>query len=276
MTAPGNPPIAGTVERWAWDLVAGASWSAKLRPPPVPDAWEVDPPARRPRAPGRPAELRVVPRSPRTPRPGALARPEARARLVAALAHHELQAAELFAWGLLAFPAAPRAFRRGLLRLALDELRHLREYAEHLRACGSALGEHPVRDWFWERVPRCRSPLELVALLGLGLEGANLDHSARWAEHLRAAGDDAGAALLERIGREEVAHVRFAARWFRRLDPVGAASLDFDAWAARLVPPLTPALLRGRPLARELRARAGLGPEFLDRLDACRLEPSGS
>ena len=203
-------PPAATVERWCFDLIRADELDAKLGPTPPPDlaadeAWEVNPPVRSALRPSRPAPLVVCERSPRTPRPGALARREVRAGLIHTLLHHELQAAELFAWGLLAFPEAPRAFRAGLVRLALEELRHLRLYAGHLRELGGEIGAHPVRDWFWQRVSTCASPLEFVALVGLGLEGANLEHSARLAAQFRAAGDEAGARVLEVVERDEVA-----------------------------------------------------------------------
>ncbi len=63
-----------------------------------------------------------------------------------------------------------------------------------------------------------------VAALGIGLEGANLDHTARFAERFRAVGDEAGAALQERICAEEVPHVRFAASWFARWRAMEAPS----------------------------------------------------
>ena len=98
------------MERWAWDYVRADTLAAKLAPPPRPTAWESAPPARDVRA-GRPAELTPIERPPKTPRPGALVDPAKRAQLVHTFFHHELQAAELMLWALLAFPDAPRPFR---------------------------------------------------------------------------------------------------------------------------------------------------------------------
>jgi uncharacterized ferritin-like protein (DUF455 family) len=262
-------PARGTLERWCWDFVRDDELGSKCAPPAAPApreaaSWEHDPPPRRLLAPGRPRELRVESRAARTPRGAALRRDEVRARLVHTFLHHELQAAELFAWAVLAFPAEPRAFRAGLVTLCREELAHLELYAAHLGRLGFAFGDFPVRDWFWERVPRCPDALAFVALQGLGLEGANLEHSRRFAELFRAAGDEAGAAVLERVEREEIAHVAFAHTWFERLS---GSPLSYESWRDRLPPPLTPALLRGRPLNRRARERAGFDRAFLDRLE---------
>jgi uncharacterized ferritin-like protein (DUF455 family) len=259
-------PPAGTVEAWCLELVACHELEPKLRAC-VPTAleWERDPPVRRLAEPGRPDELVRLSRARRTPRPAALSSPRARARLVHAFLHHELQAAELFAWAILAFPETPRAFRAGLLRLCAEELGHLRLYRGHLGELGHAFGDFPVRDWFWERVGGVRDALSFVALLGLGLEGANLEHCARFASQFRAAGDARGARILERIEQDEIGHVAFARRWFERWT---GTPLDYERWRAALPSPLTPALLRGRPLNRAARARAGLDPAFLARLEA--------
>lgn len=262
------PPPAGTVERWSFDLVHARDVEAKLaaRPPDLDDdrSWEPDPKERRAVAPGRGAGFEVVERSPAAPRISALANPRARAQLFHTFAHHELQAAELFAWAVLAFPSTPRAFRAGLVRLAREELAHLRLYRAHLLELGLDYGALPVRDWFWERVSTCATPLQFVALQGLGLEGANLEHTARYAARFREVGDEAGAEVLAHVERDEVAHVAFAVRWFAQF---AGAPLDFDRWSASLPPPLTPALLQGRPLNRAARARAGLDAEFLARLE---------
>jgi uncharacterized ferritin-like protein (DUF455 family) len=256
------------VERWCWELVTSTDLERKLAPAPVPVAearWEAAPPARRLPSPGRPAELERIERAPRTPRPEALANPGTRARLVHTFLHHELQAAELFAWAILAFPEAPREFRAGLLGLCGEELGHLALYREHLGVLGFAVGAFPVRDWFWERVAGVPDALAFVALLGLGLEGANLEHSARFAARFRAAGDALGARVLERIERDEIAHVTFARRWFERWT---GAPLEYERWRRLLPAPLTPAVLRGLPLNRAARARAGFDRAFLARLEA--------
>jgi len=267
-----DPPPQGTVQRWCFDLIATRDLGAKLAPAPPPDladdgVWEVDAPVRRIAAPGRPEVLALTERSPKTPSVGALARPEMRARLLHTFAHHELQAAELFCWAVLAFPDAPRELARGLVRLALEELEHLGLYRAHMERLGTRFGDLPVRDWFWERVPAARSALDFVAFVGLGLEGANLEHSARFARVFREHGDAAGAAVLERVERDEVGHVAFAKRWFEELT---GRALDFDAWRARLPEPLTPMLLRGLPLNRDARRRAGLDEQFLARLESAR------
>src|SRR5690606_29725360 len=149
------------------------SLEAKLAPPPPPDAWEHEPPARRIERPGRPAELRVIDRAEKT---RGLRSEAGRARALHAFHHHELQAAELMAWAVLAFPDAPRACRSGLVRIALDEMRHMRLYGAQIERLGHRLGDFSVRDWFWERVPSAASPASFVAVMGLGVESANLEH----------------------------------------------------------------------------------------------------
>ena len=261
---PPNEPRSGTIQRWAWDYVLSTTLEAKLAPPPVPDAtdaWEENAPVRRLAAPGRPPELRIVTKAAKT---RGLNSPHGRARALHTFLHHELQAAELMAWAVLAFPDTPVEFRSGLVRIALDEIRHMHLYAKEIRRLGHEVGAFTVRDWFWERIPRGPDPGSFVAAMGLGFESANLEHTASYAARFREAGDEEGARVQEIIGREEIAHVRFGARWFATF----LGDLDFDAWRAALPAPLSPLLMRGRPIQREARRRAGLPEAFLDRLDA--------
>ena len=259
-----HSPAAGTAERWAFDYVRSTELAHKLAPPPRPDAWEAAPPSRRIRSPGRPPELRAIARPPKSPRRGALGDPFKRAQLLHTFFHHELQAAELMCWAVLAFADAPRSFRRGLLRICDDEARHMRLYAAHLARLGHPVGSFGVRDWFWERVPSCEAPAHFVALLGIGFEGANLDHAARFAAWFREAGDEDGARLQEQVALEEIPHVRFAAKWFAKL----AGSLTFARWRDALPAPLSPIVMRGRPIDRAARRRAGLDDAFVDALEA--------
>ncbi len=265
-----SAPLAHTVEGWCWEFVTARKLDQKLAPRSVPSVedgahWEETPPVRRLGSPGRPPELERIERAARTPRPAALRSPGVRAHLVHTFLHHELQAAELFAWAVLAFPGTPREFRAGLVRLCQEELGHLALYRAHLGRLGFAVGAFPVRDWFWERVGAVPDALTFVALLGLGLEGANLEHSARFAAQFRAAGDEEGARILERIEHDEIAHVAFARRWFEHWT---GAPLEYERWRATLPVPLTPAILRGRPLNRGARLQAGFDEEFLARLEA--------
>lgn len=261
-------PQPGTIERWCRDLVLGEDLETKLHPPAPPDpsadaSWEPDPPVRRLASPGRPAALEVVERAPRPPR--ALDSADARARLLHTFAHHELQAAELFAWAALAFPATPRAFRAGLVRLCLEELAHLDAYRRRMTELGCAFGDFPVRDWFWDRVPTAQRPESFAALMGLGLEAANLEHTSRFAEAFRRAGDETSAQLLDRVEREEIAHVAFGRTWFERFT---GAPLDYETWRDALPRPLSPSVLQGRPLNRRARLEAGMSEAFLELLTA--------
>ncbi|MCB9634065.1 MAG: DUF455 family protein [Sandaracinus sp.] len=258
-------PEEGTVERWAWDYVVSESLAYKLAPPPPPERWEATPTSRRLDVPGRPPELVIATKRTKTPKPAALVRPDKRAELLHVFFHHELQAAELLLRAALLFAEEDLAFRRGLVRIARDEIRHMALYVAHLAKLGYAVGDFPVRDWFWERVPSAKDAASFVALLGVGFEGANLDHTRRFAQAFRDAGDEEGAALQDRVGDEEIAHVRFAATWLERFT---GRPVSLDGWMEALPSPITPLVLRGQPLDRERRRRAGLDDAFLDALEA--------
>ena len=269
-----------TLEDWVEAYVRSTRLEEKLAPPSLPAGARFREGGVRPlrlEGPGRDPGLRVSARADRVPRAGALREASAVARLLHVFTHHEVQAAELCGWAILAFPDTPASFREGLLGILQDEVRHAAVYGRRIEELGSGYGSHAVRDWFWERALGCRTALQYVALMGLGFEGGNLEHARRFDEQLTAAGDGRSAGLVARVGREEVAHVHFAARWFSRWTGVEEGSgPDFDRWAAELPRPLTPAVLRGTPLDRERRGRAGLSAAFLDRLEEANDTRAGS
>jgi len=262
---------ATDIEAWAEHYVCSVELQHKLAPPPPPKAFREGAVALRLSAPGRPPELRQAKRGERTPKQEALEEPYYRARTLHAFLHHELQAAELMCWAILAFPEAEPEFRRGLLAICLDEIRHMGLYVEHIRALGCQVGDFGVRDWFWKRVPTCTSKLEFVAVLGMGLEAANLEYAPSFAARFRRAGDEVGARIQERIAAEEVAHVGFATRWFARW----TGGCDFDEWSRLLPPPLSPWVMHGNPIASDARRRAGMSEAFLQSLAAYVPEPKG-
>lgn len=256
-----------TIDAWAERYILSTDLEGKFAPEAPPDAWAEPPVPLRLIRPGRPPQLDVLERAPKRPR--SLVHERARARLFHGFLHHELQAAELMCWAILAYADAPQSFRRGLLRIAQDEIRHMGMYRTQIRRLGFDYGAFPVRDWFWDRIPACETPLAFVSAMGIGFEGGNLEHAARFADALRAAGDEQAAEVQWRVGVEEVAHVRFAVHWYRSF----SGELEFDDWIGELPAPLSPMVMRGRPLHRPWREAAGLDAPFLDALERWEPEP---
>jgi uncharacterized ferritin-like protein (DUF455 family) len=259
------------IESWAQHYIESTELRVKLSPPNVPAVFREGAAPRRLERPGRPPELRPARRGERTPRAEALKEAHYRARMLHTFWHHELQAAELMCWAVLAFADAEPEFRRGLLGICLDEIRHMNLYRAHIEALGCKIGDFGVRDWFWKRVPSCSSKVAFVALMGMGLEAANLEHAPSFGALLRAAGDETAARIQEQVAREELAHVRFGTRWFTRW----TGGCRFDEWAAVLPPPLSPWVLKAEPLALRERRRAGMPEEFLAALSAFVPTPKG-
>ena len=259
---------------YARSIVTSLTLEAKLEPPP--DGLVLED-AGLPlvlAAPGRPPGLVIVPsRQAKVPPIEGMRDPSQRARILHALANHELQAIELFAWALLAFPDAPTAFRRGLVAILADEQRHLELYRARLAAHRVAFGDFPVTGHFWNKLDHLTGPLEFVCAMSLTFENANLDFAGDYAAAARAAGDDATAAALERVHADEIGHVHFGWVWMQKL------AGDRDPWltyTAHLHPPLGPHRARGARFDREARQRAGLDERFIDALEAVVAKrPSG-
>lgn len=256
-----STPAPGSVEAWALGYVSSLSLAHKLAPPTPPRHFEATPIVRRLSTPGRPPELRPARRGLEVP--SNLSAPSARAKLLHTFFHHELQAAELMLWALLAFADAEASFRAGLVRICLDEVRHMNLYRRQIERLGFELGDFAVRDWFWERVPSCATKVAFVSLMGMGLEAANLEHAPHFGERLEASGDHEAAEVQALIAREELGHVRFAVRWFERW----TGGQSFEGWRDALPPPLSPLLMRGKAFDRAARLRAGMRDEFVTALE---------
>ena len=235
----------------------------KLAPVPG-ELTDADPgPAFRAAAPGRPPHLRF--QKVAVPSLVGMADPAQRPRILHALANHELQAAELFAWALLAFPDAPPDFRRGLLRILDDEQRHTRMYIARVEDAGARFGDFPVHGYFWGKVESITTPLRFLCAMSLTFENANLDHTEEYAEAARRAGDLKTATVIERVHRDEIDHVRFGWTWLQVLKEKDESA--WDVFRANLTWPLRPSRARGRIFDREGREAAGLDAEFIRRLE---------
>lgn len=235
----------------------------KLAPAPA-GLRDADPgPAFRAAAPGRPPHLRF--QKVDVPSIEGMADPAQRPRILHALANHELQAAELFAWALLAFPETPPEFRRGLLRILDDEQRHTRMYIARVEDAGARFGDFPVHGYFWGKVETITTPLRFLCAMSLTFENANLDHTEEYAEAARRAGDSKTATVIERVHRDEIDHVRFGWIWLQIFKEKDESA--WDAFRANLTWPLRPARARGRIFDREGREAAGLDPDFIRRIE---------
>lgn len=225
-------------------------------------------PALRVLLPARPEELRFCGRrqSPPMPHPDTLADPRCRAVAHHIMANHELQALEVMAFVMRAFPEAPFEFRLGLARIMADEQRHTRLHIDRLGDLGMTFGEIPVNGYFWNKAQEFDSLLDYLAGLPLTFEGANLDHTLEFEGWFQQAGDASSAGVMRAVHRDEIQHVAFGITWLRRLKPANQS--DWEAYESLLKWPLRPGKSRGQSFHREPRLAAGMTSEFIDRLEA--------
>jgi len=216
--------------------------------------------------PGRPPDLQFAPRrtAPGLPRFGALRDAGKRAVAHHILANHELQALEVMAFVLLAFPDAPYEFRRGMVPIMQDEQRHTRMHVERAAELGLPFGDLPVNGYIWGKAQCFESVLDYLAGLPLTFEGRNLDHTLELEQAFEVAGDERSAAIVRAIHRDEIGHVRFGLEWLRRLKPPELT--DWDAYVSHLHWPLRAEKSVGDLFHREPRVQAGMTEDFIDRL----------
>jgi uncharacterized ferritin-like protein (DUF455 family) len=221
-----------------------------------------------PSAPGRPAELQFkVTGTARDSFPGTknLEQESERGRLLHFFANHELLATELMALVLLKFPDAPAAFRKGVLQTLKDEQEHAQLYLARMKECGVHFGELPVSGYFWRSVSVMENPMDYVSSLCLTFEQANLDFARHYAKGFTSIGDNETSKLLEKIYRDEIGHVAYGLKWFRRWK--NPSESDWEAFCRQLKFPLSPQRAKGITLNVAGRRAAGLDAQFIAELD---------
>ena len=215
-----------------------------------------------PGIPGRPDRPLVVPHA--QIRQRSVGTVEGRAALIHAIAHIELNAIDLALDAVWRFDGLPDAFYRDWAGVAREEALHFTLLRDHLRGLGFAYGDFPAHAALWEMAERTRGDvLARIALVPRTLEARGLDASPAVRAKLLGAGDAAGAAIIDRILRDEIGHVAIGNRWFRwlcdarGLDPVET----YAELAARHAAPRP----RG-PFNFEARRAAGFSETELARL----------
>jgi uncharacterized ferritin-like protein (DUF455 family) len=256
------------LREFAERVLFSSSLEEKLQPPDVITDERPGPAIITPAAPGRPRELNFKPSgSARGEFPGTrhLEQARERGRLLHFFGNHELLATELMALVLLKFPDAPAAFRQGVLETLKDEQQHTRLYLERMRAQGVEFGSLPVSGYFWRAVAGMESPMDYVAGLSLTFEQANLDFARHFSTCFAAVGDADSAKLLQKIYRDEIGHVAYGLKWFRRWK--NPSQSDWDAFCRQLKFPLSPARAKGFTINVEGRQAAGLPLDFIEHLN---------
>ena len=256
------------LREFAEQVLFATTLEEKLRCPDAISDERPGPAISAPPVPGRPAGLEFkAQNAAKSEFPGlnALEQERERGRLLHFFANHELLATELMALVLLRFPDAPAAFRRGVFQTLKDEQEHTRLYIDRMRACGIGFGELPVSGYFWRAVSGMENPMDYVAGLSLTFEQANLDFARQFAAGFARVGDAKSSALLEKIYRDEIAHVAYGLKWFRRWKNPDES--DWDAFCRQLKFPLSPQRAKGLLLNTEGRRAAGFDAQFIAELD---------
>jgi uncharacterized ferritin-like protein (DUF455 family) len=215
-------------------------------------------------APGRPERPRLVP--PRDVASRGLGTKEGRAAFVHAIAHIEFNAINL-AWdAVYRFRGMPEQFDVDWVGVAADEARHFAMLRERLQQLGYDYGDFDAHNGLWEMAGKtAHSCRERMALVPRVLEARGLDVTPGMIARLRSVGDDATAAILEVILREEVAHVAAGSRWFRWC--CKREGIDPDIEFARLVALHARGSVRG-PFNIDARQAAGFSVAELAALSA--------
>lgn len=189
---------------------------------------------------------------------------ENRAVCLHRFAGHELLAVEIMAYALLAFPQAPKTFRKGLANTLKEEQEHVRLYMQRLWEMGVQFGDLPLYKHFWSMVPFLKDPKNYVSVMSLTFEMANLDFAPMYRDSFLRNEDKESAALMQRIFDDEIAHVSFGWRWLKRMR--NKEEPQWEAWRNSLPPILHPKRARGFILNEAPRLRAGVSQEWIDEL----------
>ncbi|WP_379922941.1 ferritin-like domain-containing protein [Erythrobacter sp. R86502] len=103
------------------------------------------------------------------------------------------------------------------LDVAADEAMHFALLARKLEQLGSQYGALPAHAGLWEAAHETRHDVAArLAVVPMVLEARGLDVTPATLERVKASGDDRGAKILARILDDEIRHVGFGAKHFKR------------------------------------------------------------
>lgn len=190
---------------------------------------------------------------------------ENRAACLHRFAGHELLAVEIMAYALLAFPDAPKSFRKGLAHTIKEEQWHVTIYQNRLLEMGTSLGDEPLNGRFWNLTPHLKTPLEYVSVMHLTLEMANLDFAPHYGASFQRNGDLLSAKLMEKIYEDEIAHVSFGYAWLKKFKKNNQLT-DYEAYLKAISSITTPKRAKGFIFQEKPRKLAHLPDDWIANL----------
>lgn len=187
--------------------------------------------------------------------------PNKRAVCLHRFAGHELLAVEIMAYALLAFPNAPKHFRKGLANTLIEEQEHVRLYMKEMNRLGVKFGDLPLYKHFWAYTRHLSSPEKYISVMSLTLEMANLDFAPTFGKAFAKCGDIESSQLMERILKDEIAHVSFGWNWLRKFKSKELS--QWQAWTSNLPSIIQPNRAKGVGFYEDHRIKAGISEQWL-------------
>lgn len=189
---------------------------------------------------------------------------EKRAVCLHRFAGHELLAVEIMAYALLAFPKAPKSFRKGVVNTLKEEQQHVRIYLNRMKEMGLSLGDLPLYRHFWSHVKFLTDPLKYLSAMSLTFEMANLDFAPHYQSSFERYGDFESAKIFNIIIRDEIKHVSFGYAWLNKLK--GKQQSSWNAYTEHLNPLLTPKRAKGFIFQSDLRKKANIPENWIEKI----------
>lgn len=248
---------------WATHILSGDSLEEKLffpkclsdQFPGTPLFWK---------EPNRSYDLRFqkYSRKDKLPKLKDLAHKDSRAICMHRFFAHELLAVEIMAYAILAFPHAPKHFRKGLAYTLYEEQHHVRYYLHQMKRLGIHVEDYPLHKHFWSYTPYMQTAEDYVSIMALTFEMANLDYAPMYRDAFAKYEDMECAALMQRILEDEINHVSFGWNWLKKLKE--RTDTEWMAWQKVLSAHHLPyKRAMGKVFQEENRTKAGISQEWI-------------
>ena len=212
---------------------------------------------------GRPEAPLLV--EPRQLEKRSVATESGRIKLLHAFAHIEFNAINIALDAAYRFRQMPVQYVDDWLRVASEEASHFQLIEQTLVERGSYYGAYPAHRGLWDMVCKTRHDvLHRMALVPRVMEARGLDVTPLMIKKFSQVEDAPAVAILERIYRDEIDHVRIGNHWYQLLcDQQGLAA---ESTFRTLIDQYMGGKLRG-PFNWPARIEAGFSAEELSSLE---------